>query len=525
MVSSSVLSDEARIRLPNNPGLRLIGFLHGLFGLLGSSGELPEILSRFLCDLGEYLEAEGGFILATTDPTNLRLLAEFGAPFREEEHDPAAISRFYDELIRKQRPALASGATSDARSIIGVPLVTEKRLIGVVVFFRHERFAAFIAEDIPLLSVVAQPLAIHLENVDFARVTSARRAELEAILSSMEDGLLVVDRMGEVLSFNNSLERLSRYSAAELYGLSWEDLLTTSSPRLETFRAFNRSLRVGEVFSARCPGSLKTNEGQEIPVSVNFNTIVEDKGSITGGVLSIRDMTFETQVDRMKDEFIANVSHELKTPITTISGFLQMMLGREMQRSEMVPLLDVLKGETDRLHRLINDLLELSKIQAGRIRLTPRKFRLELLLKKSARPLMVRHQDSHRFLFEVKPPRGMILADHDRLMQVMVNLVSNAVKYSPEGGAVRITAERRKDWWHIAVQDEGIGIPVDALGQLFTRFYRVNENQTSGSGLGLFITKEIVERHGGRLEVESAEGKGSTFTVHLPAKGPAEMSR
>lgn len=520
MVSSGVRSDEARISLPNNPGLRLIGFLHGLFGLLGSSGELPQILSRFLGDLGEYLQAEGGFLLATTDPTNLRLLAEFGAPFTEEAHDQRAISAFYDELIRKQRPALADGDTPEARSLIGVPLVTEKRLIGVVVFFRHDRLPAFVAEDIPLLSVVAQPLAIHLENVDHARVTSARRAELEAILSSMEDGLLVVDQMGEVLSFNHSLERLSRYSAAELYGLSWEDLLSTASRHFETFKSFTRALRDGQEFSARCPGSLKTNDDQEIPVSVNFNTIVEDKGTITGGVLSIRDVTLETQVDRMKDEFIANVSHELKTPITTISGFLQMMISRDMPRAEMFPLLEVLKGETDRLHRLINDLLELSKIQAGRIRLSLRKFQLEGLLKKSSRALRVRHEETHRLSIDVTPVRGMILADPDRLTQVMVNLISNAVKYSPEGGMVAIKAVRQGDWWSIAVSDEGIGIPPEALAQLFTRFYRVNENQTAGSGLGLFITKEIVERHGGRLEVESVEGKGSTFTVYLPARGP-----
>ncbi|MBU6429756.1 MAG: GAF domain-containing protein, partial [Cyanobacteria bacterium REEB65] len=228
VVSSGVLSNEARISLHTNPGLRLIGFLHGLFSLLGSSGELPKILSRFLADLGEYLQAEGGFMLSTADPTNLRLLAEFGAPFIEEAHDPDGIADFYDELIRKQRPALASGATREAHSLIGIPLVTEKHLIGVIVFFRNDQATPFIAEDIPLLSVVSQPLAIHLENIDQARVTAARRAEVEAILSSMEDGLLVVDRMGGVLSFNNALERLTRFQVAELYSLAWEDLVTTS---------------------------------------------------------------------------------------------------------------------------------------------------------------------------------------------------------------------------------------------------------------------------------------------------------
>jgi two-component system phosphate regulon sensor histidine kinase PhoR len=392
--------------------------------------------------------------------------------------------------------------------------------VGVIVFFRNREVPPFVAEDIPLLSVVAQPLAIHIENVDFARGNAARRAELEAILASMDDGLVVVDHLGQVLSFNNALPTLSAYTVPDLYGMCWDDLVTTSQRYWETFKEFNRCLREGRTFRARCPGTMRRADSAEFPVSMNFSTITEEHGVVTGGVISIRDVTIEAEIDRMKDEFIANVSHELKTPITTLSGFLQMMISREMSRHEQLPLLDVLREETDRLHRLINDLLDLSKIQANRIKLAPRTFRLETLLRKCLKPFSVRHQDTHQVILAVEPSRGMIQADYDRLAQVMVNLVSNAVKYSPEGGEVAVHARRKGGNWLVSVKDQGIGIAAEDLGHVFTRFHRVNENQTAGTGLGLFITKEIVERHGGKLEVQSELGAGSTFTVQLPVKFP-----
>lgn len=497
--------------------MRLIGLMHGLFGKLAVRGELSEVLREFLGELGESLGASGGFLVSATDPTNLRLLAEVGPVFHEEQHDTETIRTFFAELLHQHRPALAAGKTQETASLIGVPLVSDERLIGGMVFFRGADSVPFSLEDMPLLGVVALPLAIHLENVEISRVNVARRAELEAILASMLDGLLVVDSWGLVVSFNEAFRDLAGLSTAELYALYWDDLIETSEQHAPIFAGFNAALRGGDRYNARCPALMKQVHGKPVPVSISFTTIVEGSGRITGGVLTIRDTTIETQIDRMKDEFVSTVSHELRTPITTISGFLEMLKTRDMPRSEQLPLLEVIHGESGRLSRLINDLLDLSKIQSNRLSLQLRRFRFEKLLQTVLKPFEVRHRDTHRFVLEVDPPRGMILADFDRLTQVMVNLVSNAVKYSPEGKLIRIKAARERDAWRIQVTDQGIGMPEDSLVHIFDRFYRVNENQTSGSGLGLFITREIVERHGGTIEVSSIPGQGSTFTVFLPA--------
>lgn len=502
--------------------MRLIGLMHGLFGKLAVRGDLGEILKDFLQELGESLGATGGYLLSATDPTNLRLMAEVGPLFREEAHDAEVIRAFYNEIFHHQRPSLAVGGNREAASLIGVPLVSDERLIGGMVFFRSEHLPPFTLEDMPILGVVALPLAIHLENVEISRVNLTRRAELEAVLSSMIDGLLVVDSWGLVVSFNEAFKALSGLSAAELYTLYWDDLVDTNERYAPMFEAFNGALREGERFNARCPATMTSSNGKQVPVSISFTTIVEPSGKITGGVLSVRDMTIETQIDRMKDEFVSTVSHELRTPITSISGFVEMMMARDIPRSDQLPLLEVIHSEAGRLGRLINDMLDLSKIQSNRMSLELKKFRLESLLRSVMRPFEVRHA-THRFELSVTPPRGMILADYDRMTQVMVNLVSNAVKYS-EGGTIRLSAKKERDRWVLEVSDEGIGIPEESLPHVFDRFYRVNENQTSGSGLGLFITKEIVERHGGRIEVRSESGMGSTFTVVLPAIAKAQPS-
>lgn len=516
---------SARISSPSvqMTPMGLMGLMHGLFGKLAVRGDLGAVLKDFLGELGESLGATGGFLLSATDPTNLRVLAEVGPPFVEDAHDGEVIRAFYNEIFHHQRPSLAVGNSHDATSLIGVPLVSDERLIGGMVFFRAEDQTPFTLEDMPLLGVVALPLAIHLENVEISRVNLARRAELEAVLSSMVDGLLVVDSWGLVVSFNEAFKQLSGLSAAELYTLYWDDLVEETGDRnCAIFNAFNGALREGERFNARCSALMRHTNGKAIPVSISFTTIVEPSGRITGGVLSVRDMTIETQIDRMKDEFVSTVSHELRTPITSISGFVQMMMAREIPRADQLPLLEVIHSEAGRLGRLVNDMLDLSKIQSNRLSLQLRKFRMETLLKSAIRPFAVRHADSHPISLSIAPQRGMLLADYDRLAQVMVNLVSNAIKYSPEGGHIRVVAQKLRDRWVVEVSDEGIGIPDDSLPHIFERFYRVNENQTSGSGLGLFITKEIVERHGGTIALESRIGEGTTFRVTLPAVAKAQ---
>jgi signal transduction histidine kinase len=221
-------------------------------------------------------------------------------------------------------------------------------------------------------------------------------------------------------------------------------------------------------------------------------------------------------LDRSRDELLGDVSHELKTPLTTISGFVELVRNHELPRNEEIPLFDLILDECRRLGRMITDLLDLSKIQSGLLTLHLEKFSVVKVVEQAVQPFRLRHDATHTISVEVTPPSGTMVADRDRLLQILVNLVGNAVKYSPAGGEVRVRAHKLKSEWEFTVTDQGMGIPESALPRLFGRFFRVNEQQSTGSGLGLFITKSLVERHGGKIGVKSQDGTGSTFTVRLP---------
>ncbi|HBN08951.1 MAG TPA: hypothetical protein DD435_09975 [Cyanobacteria bacterium UBA8530] len=494
------------------PQFRLIGLLHGLFGMLGRPGELPEIIKPFLVDLGEYISADGGCLLVAEESDRYHLVAEYGPSFLAERN-----SELTREVFQCQRPALSEEIDADGSRffVVGVPLVNDGRLIGGMFFRRDSQTPSFQPSDFPFLGIIALPLAIHIENLEYARVNATRRAELEAVLASMADGLLVLDRNGKVRSFNQTFKDMVGGPADALFGSPWESFF---SPQQEPFRLFNESLNRGERFSSKCKTFIARPpdfDGEAVHVALGMNTVVTQRNLVTGGVINIRDVSLDSQMDHLKDEFVATVSHELRTPLTTIHGFLEMMISRPIERKEQLTLLGVMYQETGRLERLINDLLEMSKIQSNRVEMHPRTFRLERLLNQAMRPFRVRHADTHRFSLEIEPPNGRIVADFDRLSQAVTNLIGNAVKYSPEGGEVSLRATREKGEWKIAVSDQGIGVPFKHLEKIFERFFRVNENQTAGSGLGLFITKQIIERHGGRISVESTLGKGTTFRISL----------
>lgn len=486
----------------NPPHYQVIGLLHGLFGMLGQKGDLGEILSTFLSELGEYLDALGGVLLdASQQP-----LASYGPPLRET---PSYLEELTREVYTHQRPMLLD----ENPSIVGVPLVNDHRLIGAMVFYRTK---AFIPEEIPFLGVVALPLAIHLENLEYAQTNAARRAELEAVLASMVDGLVVVDREGRIQSFNQAFKDMTQIPADEIFLRSWADFFHPLPE--QTSETFEESLKTGKRFTQKRNTVLTRPDGTNMNVAVSLNTVVTQASHITGGVIGVRDITREVQIDRLKDEFISTVSHELRTPLTIIRGFIEMLTDREMSREENLQLLDVMGHETHRLERLINDLLDLSKIQSNRMTLSYKEFKMERLLRQCIHPFEVRHH-SHRFNLSVSPAAGRIIADPDRITQVIINLVGNAVKYS-QGGTVSVKADREGGRWVISVEDQGMGIPAQHLGHIFDRFYRVNENQTEGSGLGLFITKTIVERHQGKISVKSRPGVGTIFTIDIPATPP-----
>jgi signal transduction histidine kinase len=238
-----------------------------------------------------------------------------------------------------------------------------------------------------------------------------------------------------------------------------------------------------------------------------------------------KEMEKLRELDRLKSDFVSHVSHELRTPLTAIKGSLDNMLdGLTGDLGEkQVRYLQRMKSNTDHLVRLINDLLDLSRIEAGQISLNPRSVGLSSLIGEicdSLRPLAAVKQIT---LAAEAPPDLTVVADRDRLTQILLNLTGNALKFTPSGGRIAVRAQAAGDQVRIAVADNGVGLDPKEKARIFERFYQARASDggsTVGTGLGLSITKSLVELHGGGIVVESALGTGSTFTVTLPVSGP-----
>ena len=268
----------------------------------------------------------------------------------------------------------------------------------------------------------------------------------------------------------------------------------------------------------------------------DFSETVENDSGDEIGVLTrtFNDMAGQLEsniedlknAEQMRKEFVANVSHELRTPVTSIRSYAETLCdaGGSMDPETEQRFLEVIMGESDRMTKIVQDLLTLSKFDAGSIAFDFKTFSFEKSVQNICDAQMLEAQKHrHDFKLEFREQLPEIRGDRARIEQVLINMLSNAIKYTPDGGRIRVTAGCRDDMVWCTVKDTGIGIPKKDLNRVFERFYRVDKarsRESGGTGLGLSIAYEIVERHDGKIEVQSQVGKGTSITVTLPVGGP-----
>ncbi|WP_432823698.1 ATP-binding protein [Trichloromonas sp.] len=357
------------------------------------------------------------------------------------------------------------------------------------------------------------------------RETDLARSEVRAILDATSEAMLLVSPAGELLALNRSFEQFFKVSEGDILGNTFAALLPEmermfdDSPGYRKFRGALHGSGRGEftdILSQHWP----RRREHEL-----FSTVVRDtEGGRLGRLFVFRDVTRERELDRMKSEFVSLVSHELRTPLTSISGYVEMLLdgdAGELQ-DEQADFLGIVQRNTDRLTALINDLLDVSRIEAGRIEMKPTPLDLAQIIRNAAESLRPAIEAKGQSLsLDLPANLPVVEGDPNRVVQVMVNLLSNACKYTPAGGRIGVSALREPGKLSIEVSDTGIGLSRKEQARLFTKFYRADNATTrevGGTGLGLWITRSLVELHGGTISVRSAPGAGSTFSVRLPAK-------
>ncbi|MBV9355657.1 MAG: DUF4118 domain-containing protein, partial [Chloroflexi bacterium] len=357
-------------------------------------------------------------------------------------------------------------------------------------------------------------------------LTEQRRvaAENQAVVDGVIEGLALIAPDQHVLRVNHQLEELFGISASQVVGRPPGEVrallrrvFPDSEPVLsrQTSTAGDGQEEFGDILAQAWP------RPRQLAVQ---STPIWSDDRFMGRLFSFRDVTHERELDRMKTEFVSQVSHELRTPLTAIKGFTELLLedGGPSAAEEQREYLTIVKSNVDRLVALINDLLDISRIESGKIVLNLVPVDVAALVQSVAttmQPLVERKQQ--RLEVRADPQLPPARADHDRVMQVLTNLVGNAHKYTGVGGRIGVDARRQDAMVRIAVSDNGVGVPPQDVPKLFTRFFRVDSSLTraiGGTGLGLSIAKSIVELHGGTISVESEQGKGSVFSFTLPVE-------
>jgi PAS domain S-box-containing protein len=536
--------ERARLSVAEQALRMRLDFLTEATTVLTSSLELDETLRRLTalavpvladwCSIDMLVEETGeieGVAVAHQDPARERWAREIRTrtqPTRiDDEFDlTARVIRtgepsflrevpqdLLDEAARRDPVAAEALQHIAIRSAITVPLHTGTRMFGALTLIAEQR--VFDDADFEMAQQLALRAAIAVEN---ARLygEAERRADAALALAYVGDGVVLLDSAGRVRFWNAA--------AAAITGIREEEAVGRRP--LELLPAWDELVEHVELAAAATPERARS-------VTMPLATKAGDRWLAVAGVAfdegtvyALRDVTEERTLERARSDFVATASHELRTPLSAVYG-----AARTLRRTdiEMTPeqrdrFLEIIESETQRLTTIVSQILIAGQIEEGRVDLKTTATDLRPLVDSVLASIRLRAPEHIELHVEQEGGAPVALADEDKLRQVLVNLLDNAIKYSPEGGDVNVELSNRLGRVLVTVRDDGLGIPLAEQERIFEKFYRLDPALTrgvGGSGLGLYISRELVDRMGGRLYVRSGPGEGSAFVVELPAAQPA----
>jgi len=521
---------------------------------LSASLDQDRVLNRALSLVNEVVNATQGVILLINHEQKelvFRAALGDGAHQVSPKGEPSGLNK--DEglagwMIENRSAVIVHDTNNDPRwidlpssknhrAVLGVPLITNEEVIGVMMLF-HSEPKAFTMQQLDLVEAAAIQVANAINNAslyqlifeqadqlgNMLRSEIIQKANLKAILESIADGVIVAD--------SDNMIDLVNVPAAAVLGIPREQLLGKSIKELlGLYGHFEGSwLERIEYWSRNADrieqGTFLADQLllEDKVLSVHLSPVLSDQ-QYYGTVSIFRDITKEVEVDKLKSEFVSTVSHELRTPMTSIKGYADLMLmGAAGEMAEgQVRYLSVIKNNADRLHMLVNDLLNISRIETGKTTLDLRPLDIALVINQIVEGHLngrIQHEDKHHSIkIDLDDSLPLVNADQARVTQILTNLIDNAFNYTPNYGEIRLSATATTSYVFITVEDTGIGIAPENISKIFDRFYRAedeNVQQIPGTGLGLAIVQSLIEMHGGDLIVDSKLGSGSKFTFNLP---------
>ncbi|SLM28291.1 putative Histidine kinase [Desulfamplus magnetovallimortis] len=494
-----------------------------------SGFDFEEIISKFLDIVKEIINYKYAalFIYNRNSREYTLLKARQGENvFFEEKNinrpDKEIIKWVFKEKRWISIPPSETGSPEHERHSI-LPLQGTQEQIGFLLIISDAGDSIFNKTNQTILSFIADQTAIAIENQNLYSRLDRSKKHIANIVESINSGIITIDMSDNITLVNKNATAMLAIQSADLTGKNYRTVL---SRELVTIINNLKSRLLEDGFVLEKKFEHNPFRDFAIRLGITASLITDEKDETTGIIFIFRDMMASkeiqrlTQLDELKNEFVSNVSHELRTPLSIIKSYVEAILDQvepddhETQRD----FLSVINEETDRLTLLVNDLLDISRIESGKFELTLTSVLLSDVIY-SVTATMGKRDSRHKIITKIPSNLPVIYADRDKVTQVIINLLNNAIKFSPEGGTIEINVvpEKGKLWCHVS--DQGIGIDQENLHHIFDKFFRVDNSdkyEIAGTGLGLPIVKHIMESHGGDITVKSESGKGSVFSIGFP---------
>jgi PAS domain S-box-containing protein len=491
--------------------------------------DLPSLLKLILQNAVEILSGQAGLIVLRRDDGTFYPRASYGLPVQAihlfdalwRDLPTKADSQSWQVPELRVRLSLASAAAQvPMRQVVALPMIIENEIIGLIYIFRS-RGAEFTTNDRQVLGDFADQAAIAVQNAWLYQQVNDERARLNAIIENSGDGVMILDPDRTIRTWNQALVGMTGVSAKEAIGRHCYEVLNLHNRQgvsvCQTACPLVKTPDDGRLYAE---GDTQRADGIKVSVADNYSPQYDEDGRLLSVIANVRDVSRLRETEELKNTLLSVISHELKTPVSIIKGYAGTLARQDANwdQETLTEGLSIIEEEADKLNELINNLLDASRLQAGGLPLKFSYLDLPSMVEKAVEKF--RNQTNlHTFSTDFPPSFPPVKGDYERIREVLSNLIGNAIKYSPDGGLIRVGGWAEADEVQIFVSDEGIGIPATEQERIFDRFARVDNSltrQTPGAGLGLFLVKAVIEAHGGRVWVESQPGQGSTFKFALP---------
>jgi PAS domain S-box-containing protein len=494
--------------------------------LLATELDPPTVLDAVVSEARALLDADAAAV-SILEASELSIVAGVGQHSEDAlgAHSPAT-GWVGGDVVQSRAPVVLTDVADDPslaledallaaghRSYLGVPLHSREGSPEGVLAVYSLTPRTWRNEERDALVALAANASVALWNAELYQRVALEREQSVAILANIADGIVAVDREGRVVLWNRAAEEITGVPASEAIGRAPAQVLQRE---LQSEAGGNRLIAI-------------QRGGEEIWLSLSEAVMRDPGGVVAGRIFAFRDISAEHVVETMKSDFVSTVSVELRAPLTSIYGFAETLLREDVEfgAEERRTFLEFIARETERLTATVDALLNVARLDSGELTVAIEPTDVVPVVDEvvqGARTAL--NGEGHTIVIEVEREQLAAHADREKLRQVLDQLVSNAIKFSPDGGTVTVSARETADGIELSVTDEGVGVPPSERDRIFSKFYKAGEGQTRGTGLGLFIAQGLVQEMGGKIRVDSSEGGGSRFAFALPrAESMGEFRR